>query len=98
SNLDGEPAQDFALSVDHEPALLDLAYLRGIGFHCFELRGNAEKLRILHKKTAQPERVAPNPPKEEEGGDELQSGPLCRATMLRCKTIPKLVHAYRLCH
>jgi hypothetical protein len=33
SDLDGKAAQDFALGVDHEPALFDLAYLRGIGFH-----------------------------------------------------------------
>src|SRR5438876_1738068 len=52
SNLDGEPAQDLALGVDHEPALFDLAYLRGIGFHA-GITKNAEKPRILHKKTAQ---------------------------------------------
>jgi hypothetical protein len=33
SDLDGQPAQDFALGIDQEPALFDLAYLRGIGFH-----------------------------------------------------------------
>jgi hypothetical protein len=63
-NLGGEATQHLVLGIDHHPLVLE-AGLRGIGFHA----GKSERVRILHKKMARPLRVAPNPPKEEGGGD-----------------------------
>jgi hypothetical protein len=42
-----------------------------------------EKVRILPKKMAQLARVAPNPPKEEGGGDLLHPAAIMRAVMLQ---------------
>jgi hypothetical protein len=54
--------------------VLDLARFCRVGLHA----PNREKVRILPKKMAQLARVAPNPPKEEGGGDELLSADIMR--------------------
>src|SRR5258708_3464234 len=75
-NLHRQPPQDFALSVDHVPAELDLARFCRVGLH----PPNREKVRLLPQKMAQLARVAPTPPREEGGGDELHAASIIQRT------------------
>src|SRR5712692_3231110 len=67
-DLRREAAQHLALGIHDHPAVLDLSDFCGIRSHA----RNCERVRILHKKMAQLARVAPNPPKEEGGGDNTE--------------------------
>src|SRR3990172_5271497 len=74
-DLRREPPQDLALRVHHQPAVPEIVRLRRESRHCVD----AKRVRILLQKKAQLARVAPNPPKEEGGGDNrstLLSKPL----------------------
>src|SRR6185369_435872 len=59
-DLGGELAEHLALSVDHEPAVLDFACLRRVGFHCWRFKKrcglypkkwrHSRELRRIHQR------------------------------------------------
>src|SRR5438270_10088800 len=82
-DLHREPPQDLALSVDHIPAVLDLARFCRVGLHA----PNCEKLRILPKKNGAARRELRRI-HQRRRVEEANCIPatLCSASMLRCNT------------